>query len=569
LRNGWKLATVWATGMKWNRQTSIFLFLGILFNLPLMIPLLPKTIALGWDMGAHLTRTWALHQALIDGSFPPRWSSYLAFGYGSPVLMFNWSLPYYLGSLFIQCGAPLFSAYHGVVAVTIIASFLSMYIFLLYLAPPLWAFIGAIFFSWAPYRFNVNYLRSAIGENTAVIFWPIIFLSALFLFTKAYRRGFLMGSAAFALCLISHQVLFLMILPVFLLFILLRYVQTKNHTAALLSIGTILAGLLFTSYFWIPAFFEKNSIGFSSIQLLYQSNFLTWKTLVSHPLFAAFGQEPWLLMYAIGWPQISVLLFSVTLLVRMLKQKKSHSTTLIFFFLIVSLGALFLLTSNSHIFWDRISFLRMFVYPQRFLGLATFTISIVAALTLSGLANKKTYKAIFSVAFVTVIFFNAPSIMLNRKPQPVNLQQFNTPLLNTTDMTAEFMPNTIPKDFMWNIGRYEQVPLLSVLSGQATVKHCIQTSSTISCVIETKTPASFRLRQFYFPGWSVFGDNKELPLRMDQAVGTLVFDVPANTTTITARFGNTPLRTIANSLTFLSVIVYCVFLLLFSSIKKR
>jgi hypothetical protein len=552
--------------MKWTGQTSVFLFLGILFTLPLMIPLLPKNIALGYDTTAHLTRIWALSRALHDGSFPPRWSSFLAFGYGSPVLMFNWSLPYYLGSLFLWCGASLFGAYQGIVAATIIASFVSMYIFLLCLAPPFWACIGALSFSWAPYRFNINYLRGAIGENTGLIFWPIILLAVLLVFKKEYRKGLLIGSAAFALSILSHHVLFLMIAPVFILLAAFRFFRTKNLTALRVSALTLFFGITLASYFWIPAYFEKGSIGFSSIQSLYQDNFLVWTTLVSHPLFASFEQDPYLLLWAIGWPQIGVLVFSFIFLVRMFIQKRLRSAPLLFFFLVVTLGALFLITSNSRIVWDRVPLLPMFVYPQRFLGLVIFAISVMATLVLSMWTNKKNRTIIFSVAFISIIFFNASSVMLIRVIAPLDIQKFNVPVFNTTDMTGEFMPNTIPKDFMWNAGRYEHTPLLSVLSGDATVRECTQKSSIISCVVETKTPASFRLRQFYFPGWVAYGDTGRIPLEMDPADGTIRFDVPANAKMITARFGNTPLRTFANWLTILSLGIYVVCIIV--SVKK-
>ena len=56
------------------------------------------------DGFTHIMRLAHFDEALRKGQFPVRWLQTSMAGYGSPVFIFNWSLPYYLASLLHSLG---------------------------------------------------------------------------------------------------------------------------------------------------------------------------------------------------------------------------------------------------------------------------------------------------------------------------------------------------------------------------------------------------------------------------------------------------------------------------------
>ena len=52
----------------------------------------------------HVMRFAHFYRAIWQGQFPLRWLSTWGLGYGSPVFNFNWSLPYYVGSIYHLVG---------------------------------------------------------------------------------------------------------------------------------------------------------------------------------------------------------------------------------------------------------------------------------------------------------------------------------------------------------------------------------------------------------------------------------------------------------------------------------
>ncbi|MBL7065377.1 MAG: hypothetical protein ISS49_14385 [Anaerolineae bacterium] len=77
----------------------------------------------------------------------------------------------------------------------------------------------------------------------------------------------------------------------------------------------------------------------------------------------------------------------------------------------------------------------------------------------------------------------------------------------------------------------------------------------VEATIELDTPVPFRARYlaFYYPGWRVTVDGDPVPIAPTEPDGLISFDVPAGRHTIRIRFGETPLRLIADAISLLSL----------------
>ncbi|MEK7500407.1 MAG: hypothetical protein AAB649_07460, partial [Patescibacteria group bacterium] len=206
----------------------LFLLLSLTILLPLLLPLLAPGTPHEFDMFFHLERISEFYRQLTEGHLVPTWSTRLAYGFGSPVLMFNYSFPYYVASIPLWLGTTLLDSFKILTALTYIGMFGSMFLFLNMLAGPWAALVGATFYSWAPYHFDVVDHRGAIGETTAMVFWPLLFWATGIMFKKHHAKSFFISTLLWALLFYSHPDLFIMIFPLWFIVIVFEYVYSKN-----------------------------------------------------------------------------------------------------------------------------------------------------------------------------------------------------------------------------------------------------------------------------------------------------------------------------------------------------
>jgi hypothetical protein len=120
--------------------------------------------------GEHqLVRQYVLDQGLGDGQIPVRFSRKLYNGYGYPLFVFTYRLPFYAGEVFRLAGFSFADSIKAVFLIGYILSGLTMFWF----ARRWGNFAGvgaAILYMWPPYRFSVMFVRAALGEHTAAYY---------------------------------------------------------------------------------------------------------------------------------------------------------------------------------------------------------------------------------------------------------------------------------------------------------------------------------------------------------------------------------------------------------------
>lgn len=127
----------------------------------------------------QVVRLYQLDKALMDGHFPVRWVSDLGFGFGYPLFVFYPPLIYYLGWIYYTFffGIGYITAIKLVFATSFIAAAVSMFYWCRYHFGTWAGIVGALFYTYAPYRSVDAYVRGALAEAFSFVWLPLILLA--------------------------------------------------------------------------------------------------------------------------------------------------------------------------------------------------------------------------------------------------------------------------------------------------------------------------------------------------------------------------------------------------------
>ncbi len=195
----------------------------IILFLPAVLPhFIPYFLGTADGLG-HRFRLYSFHKSLSQGILRPRWAAEAALGHGAPTFLFNYPLPYYIGSVFLFLGFQYITAAQLLAVFSLFFSAVFMYLFVKTLfegscrlpAPnrarskfSLWRVLGlpelvppllnsylkkflydtkfagvvsAVVYLYAPYHLFMSYTYDAWGEVLAFIFPPLILYLSLLL----------------------------------------------------------------------------------------------------------------------------------------------------------------------------------------------------------------------------------------------------------------------------------------------------------------------------------------------------------------------------------------------------
>ena len=128
--------------------------------------------------GIHqIVRFYYFDQSLREGQIPPRFAGGLLNGFGYPLFIFSYHLPWLIAEPLHLAGLSIFDSIKMTFLLGFIFSGIAMYFFQKAIFGTLAAFVGTTLYLFAPYRFSNIFVRAAIGDATSFIFPPIIFLA--------------------------------------------------------------------------------------------------------------------------------------------------------------------------------------------------------------------------------------------------------------------------------------------------------------------------------------------------------------------------------------------------------
>lgn len=512
-------------------RKKMYLFLLVLFLLPSQY-LMVKTSAIypSHDGLIHIQRIEQYKTTLMFGQIPPRLTSNFDYSLGFPMFVANYHLPYAISSavMFISDN-PVF-AFKVTMSISFLLSGIFMFLFLKSLGSNLGAFLGALVFTYSPYRFANLYTRGAFGESVALMFVPAV----LFFLKKIadQKRTSLVNVIGLSLTLFglitSHTIIFLIFSPL-ILFCLIWWKTSRKKLAIIFT--SFLLGLSASAFQILPIAFERKYLTIEqSFFNLYPDHLLNIFQILRIPSPGVNIGTP----FQLGLGNLFVLAVMVLSLIWIKKK--------IFVALSLFLSAtIFIISDYSLPVWRSTNILGNIVYPWRFLSLASFLVAIMALL----LTNTLPFKKLFAAATILIVilssrhYFLRPTQYVSTKPEFL------------WESPSEFMP-------VWATEHiFDNRQTLSTSNNQAKIQIIENKPFTISAAVTNTQPTSVIYNKLYFPGWNLLINGNKQSLK--QKEGLNYFDLQPGTNKVIIFFRETPIRTIGN---YISVSTFIIFVIL-------
>ena len=167
-----------------------------------------------------------------DGLLYPRWFPDLAYGYGFPFFNYREPFGYYLVELVHLLGASLPLALNLVLAGSLIASGLTMNLWVSDIFDRPAGFVAAIVYMAAPYTVIDSLVRGNLPEAIALALMPLILWAFRRLLLRGGRKYFALAVLSLAALLLTHNISSLIFVPVLIVYIfVLRSAYSRKERA--------------------------------------------------------------------------------------------------------------------------------------------------------------------------------------------------------------------------------------------------------------------------------------------------------------------------------------------------
>jgi len=477
--------------------------------------------------GPHqVVRLLYYEQALKDGQFPPRYILSALKGFGYPLFIFSYHLPWIMAMPFRLLGLSIYDCIKIIFIITFVVSGLTMYFWQKKLWGGWGAFVGAFLYLWAPYRFSDIYVRGSLGEAMTFMFIPLVF-----------SGNIIIGSLAIAGIILSHSLIFVLLLPV-----LIFYKPSWQ------SLKIFLLGLGLSAFYLIPAVLLKNQTIFTKTITMVAQDFSQ-----HFPSFKQLVYSPWGYGFSFPGPndgmsfQVGIAQWlAVGLAIFYIFRQRRISLWLIFF-----IFSILMMQPVSKFVWQIVNKFAFIDYPWRYLFLSVFSASVLAGFVVSPrlIGHGPTRKNILiGVLLVAVaLYTNRNHIRVNAWldwPPETFIASGETS--NTFD---EYTPAWVNTDYT-----DKKKDLIQIITGKGSWANTIKKTSTIEFTARNEEPSEYRVNVLYFPDVRILVDGKVTDYSY-KTKGVLDFTVPEGQHQVFIGFQGTLLEKIALVVSVISLVI--------------
>jgi len=231
----------------------ILVFLALLPLISLFHPGLPLT----HDGQDHVARIANFYKNLQEGVLIPKWAANLNWGYGHPVMEFLYPLPSYIASIFHVIGFSFVDSAKIVFGIGIFLSLIFMYLWLSQFLGEAPSILGAVLYTYAPYRFVDLYVRGDIGENLAFAFIPLVLFFMYKIYKKPDIKYIILGAISLCFLILAHNAISLILMPFIIFYgIFLLYLSRNRKNFFKTFLALIILGFGLSFFFWVPGLLE-------------------------------------------------------------------------------------------------------------------------------------------------------------------------------------------------------------------------------------------------------------------------------------------------------------------------
>ncbi len=537
-----------------------YLLVCLVLGLILFSPLAAKGIPQAPDAALHYYRTAIWRWAWDDGVLWPRWSTLLFQGYGYPALNFTPPLPYVLAALASTILPGVLAGFKLVLLAACLSYPAGMYLWAreaLSSAPA--ALVAAAAYSFATIRFRELYFVGGTTQFLAWSLYPWALVAFLRLAKRPSRRVFVLAVCSLAGIVLTHNISTLLFAPVLAIYLLYLMIAHRRQRSWPWLVAAGAGAVLSAAIFWLPAVAD---MAIARTQVLTQGN---WDVRVHfirlHDFFAAvtpLDDRAVIPALPFNYGALHLLLAGAGALTAVLPGLRPGRRGHLLLALGLVLVASFMMLPESYPIWRSVSVLRYAEYPWRLFGVALLGMALLAGAAVDWLARwprgQLAAASILVFGLVLSLFvyqFPRPFLQFEESPSAFLRYETSFRAMGTTGGN-EFLPPWVaelPSEPALTAGLDRRALASDQPGVSARVVSYNQAALTLD--ITADAAGAIRVAQFYFPGWRGRLDGDPVSLRPSQATGMIELDVPAGQHRLELRFGNTPLRALAASLTAL------------------
>jgi len=534
-----------------KKPLNLFIVLVVISILPVISILRTGTYESG-DLTLHSVFLMSFYNSLKDGILFPQWSGGLCGGYGCPVFIFEYNLPFYIASVFHFFGFTPIDSIKLLLIFSYISSGITMYLWGKSEFGNVPGFVAAVLYLFAPYHLLDMHFRVSVGEVLSFAPIPLLFLFSKKLVVTGKSIYFLLLAISTALLILSHTSTFQAMYPIVMIYTLFIFWRQKERlvTRLVLFFLSTSIGLFLTSYFWFPALSEVMYTWYSEniptggykpiVEYLYSPTMFGF-------LFQGNDGEHRLI---IGYPHLAMIFFGMFLLWK--RRIKSKYRPFLLSFIVLFFLLTFMMTQYSDALWKTVPFINNFALAWRLLVPITFITSTVAALVVLTIKNKP-----FIVTLCVITIFSTILNWGNRKMVPIDPNSFSTHWSLYTEYYEKGNPfyekiyqqkSHLAPTFV--LDRPKEP--LEVLEGDATLRQIERSSLSHEYVAHIKKHAVLQENTLYFPGWTVHANGTLVAINYEHPskLGVITFNLPEGLYKLVVSFEDTKARHTGKSITY-------------------
>ncbi|MFZ2025235.1 MAG: hypothetical protein WAV51_03065 [Microgenomates group bacterium] len=510
---------------------KIWLLLSIFFllvvSLVILSPILRPGMLVTDDGNWMVIRLSAFYQSFREGQFPVRFLGRLNQSYGYPVANFLYPGFMYIGSMLHVLGLSFQTSVEAILVGSVMIGVIGMFLWLRLSFSNIASVTGALSYLLMPYLLFDIFKRGSVGEVLALGLMPLV------LYVIESKNTWLLAPVI-ALLAISHNTLAAFFIP-----LALAYIVLKKYWHL---IPQFIFGVGMSSFFWLPAFFERVFVNFDTTVISNPGAYFTMSNsliLASFPFFIA------ALYVAFKRP---------------MRQKKET----IFFLASLAISVYFA-TRGSAFFWRVADFVKFIQFPFRWLSYM-----VIAGPWIIGAAINKTKKGALVAGCCLVIFLTAVwGTQYIQSESVIHPEGYFTTNEATTTVHDEYMPRWAAKH-MSTRGTKK----VEFFMGNGTIEEKIISTQKIDVVIHATEKSIMQINTIYYPGWGAMLDDAPVKILSDNPYGFMRIMVPEGKHHLYMEFRETPGRFLADVVSVVFGLLYVISCVVFfftntSASRKR
>lgn len=530
----------------------LFIAVALFASLPLMREFLVR----GQDLPFHLMRIENLKDGLLDGQFPVQIGPRYANGLGYTTSIVYPDLFLYLPAVFRLCG------------VSIPVSYLA-FLFLIHLATLLvtWhavrrltgrdtvAVIVSIVYTLCVYRISCTYIRAAVGEVLALIFYPCVMLGmAEALHEGKVSKWLIAGMTG----LIQTHVISVEIAVIACaLYTLLCVVFRKTTFQSLLRLAaaagiTVLLNLWFLVPFLRFSMEDLRMFGFNSRTPLHAA----YPAQLFASFVEPFGEAAYLGTTA-EMPSSAGLLLGVSVFLFLLNNDKEDKRLLTLNRVSMGFAFLMLLICTTLFPWAYVAkipvlnqLLFAVQFPWRFLGLASFLLAMAFGISAYGL-GRGSRKLLLVACLVLAALNIAPymdQFVQSDRQDVLTAQKYDVADIEGYLLMDYFYADTDYSAFL-------HYPIRITAPDTVSITEFSKQGTHLSFRYSTDTAQTVTLPLYRYPGYTALRNGEAAPI-LDGDNHLMALSLPAGEGTVAVRYEGFWFYRAANGISALTLIAW-------------